>query len=121
MPNQGKPNLCLEMAHLLFMHIVGCSKLLMDEQSEALHQLNQIVRKTEAARVPETAGHLIYLPSGDGMALVFTSSVECALQINQVSPAQPRLPVRPRFDKIVASLAPKACFAFLLSSLLPRS
>jgi TolB-like protein/Tfp pilus assembly protein PilF len=88
----------LEIAHVLFMDIVGYSKLLTDEQSEALQELNQIVRSTEAAREAEAAGQLTILPTGDGMALVFTGSVEepveCALEISQALRAQPSLPVR---------------------------
>src|SRR5437660_8797581 len=88
----------LEIAHVLFMDIVGYSKLLTDEQSEALQELNQIVRSTEAAREAEAAGALTVLPTGDGMALVFAGSVEepveCALEISQALRAQPSLPVR---------------------------
>ena len=88
----------LEIAHVLFIDIVGYSKLLTDEQSEALQELNQIVRNTEAARAAEAAGQLIILPTGDGMALVFTGSVEgpaeCALEISQALHAQPSVPVR---------------------------
>ena len=88
----------LEIAHVLFMDIVGYSKLLTDEQSEALQELNQIVRRTEAAREAEAAGALTVLPTGDGMALVFTGSVEepveCALEISQALRAKPSLPVR---------------------------
>ncbi len=88
----------LEIAHVLFMDIVGYSKLLTDEQSEALQELNQIVRSTEAAREAEAAEALTILPTGDGMALVFTGSVEepveCALEISQALRAQPSLPVR---------------------------
>ena len=77
----------LEIAHVLFMDIVGYSKLLTDEQSEALQELNQIVRSTEVARQAEAAGALTVLPTGDGMALVFTGSVEepveCALEISR--------------------------------------
>src|SRR6184192_683103 len=98
MADQQKTQLRLEIAHVLFMDIVGYSKLLIDEQSEALHELNQIVRNTEAARTAEAASQLIILPTGDGMALVFTGSVEepveCALQISQKLCAQPSLPVR---------------------------
>lgn len=98
MLEKEKTNLRLEIAHVLFIDIVGYSKLLIDEQSEALHELNQIVHQTEAARKAEAAGQLIYLPTGDGMALVFTGSVEdpveCALQISNVLRAQPSLPVR---------------------------
>src|SRR5437773_5844875 len=88
----------LEIAHVLFMDIVGYSKLLTDEQSEALQELNQIVRSTEAASEADAAGGLTVLPTGDGMALVFAGSVEepveCALEISQALRAQPSLPVR---------------------------
>jgi len=88
----------LEIAHVLFIDIVEYSKLLTDEQSEALRELNQIVRNTEAVREAEAAGHLMILPTGDGMALVFTGSVErpaeCALEVGQALRAQPSLPVR---------------------------
>jgi TolB-like protein/Tfp pilus assembly protein PilF len=98
MPDEQKTQLRLEIAHVLFVDIVGYSKLLIDEQSEALQELNTIVQGTEAARTAEAAGQLIILPTGDGMALVFTGSVEdpveCALQISQRLRAQPSLPVR---------------------------
>jgi Adenylate and Guanylate cyclase catalytic domain len=98
MDDDEKTKARLEIAHVLFIDIVEYSKLLTDEQSEALQELNQIVRKTEAAREAEAAGHLIILPTGDGMALVFTGSVErpaeCALEVSQVLRAQPSLPVR---------------------------
>src|SRR5437773_7867627 len=88
----------LETGHVLFIDIVGYSKLLTDEQSEALQELNQIVRSTEAARDADAAGGLTILPTGDGMALVFTGSVEepveCALEISHALRAQPSLPVR---------------------------
>jgi len=88
----------LEIGHVLFIDIVGYSKLLTDEQSEALQELNQIVRNTEAAREAQAAGQLIILPTGDGMAMVFTGSVdgpaECALEVSQALHAQPSLPVR---------------------------
>src|SRR5947208_16786329 len=88
----------LEIAHVLFMDIVGYSKLLTDEQSEALQELNQIVRNTEAAREAAAAGQLTILSTGDGMGLVFTGSVEepveCALEISHALRAQTSLPVR---------------------------
>src|SRR5213080_3041522 len=98
MADEQKAKLRLEIAHVLFMDIVGYSKLLTDEQSEALQELNQIVRSTEAAREAEAAEALTVLPTGDGMALVFAGSVEepveCALEISQALRAQPSLPVR---------------------------
>jgi TolB-like protein/Flp pilus assembly protein TadD len=97
MAEEQKPKR-LEIAHVLFVDIVGYSKLLTDEQSEALHELNQVVRSTETARQAEAAGALTVLPTGDGMALVFTGSVEepaeCALEISRALRAQPSLPVR---------------------------
>src|SRR6266496_207885 len=98
MADESKTKSRLEIAHVLFMDIVDYSKLLTDEQSEALHELNQIVCNTEAARDAEAAGKLTILPTGDGMALVFTGSVEepveCALEIGHALRAQPSLPVR---------------------------
>src|SRR5207302_3383682 len=93
---QTKPR--LEIAHVLFIDIVGYSKLLTDDHPEALQELNQMVRNTEAAREAQAAGQLIILPTGDGMAMVFTGSVdgpaECALEVSQALRAQPSLPVR---------------------------
>jgi TolB-like protein/Tfp pilus assembly protein PilF len=98
MPDESKTKLRLEIAHVLFIDIVGYTKLTTDEQSEALHELNAIVRNTETAREAEAAGQLIFLPTGDGMALVFTGSeeepVECALEITQALRAKPSLPLR---------------------------
>jgi TolB-like protein/class 3 adenylate cyclase len=98
MADEQKAKQRLEIAHVLFMDIVDYSKLLTDEQSEALQELNQIVRNTETAREAEAAGELTILPAGDGMALVFTGSVEepveCALEISHALRAQPSLPVR---------------------------
>src|SRR5215471_11550177 len=98
MADEQKAKPRLEIGHVLFMDIVGYSKLLTDEQSEALQELNQIVRSTETAREAEAAGGLTILPTGDGMALVFTGSVEepveCALEISQALRAEPSLPVR---------------------------
>ena len=98
MADEEKAKLRLEIGHVLFIDIVGYSKLLTDEQSEALQELNQIVRNAEAALEALAADRLTILPTGDGMALVFTSSVEepveCALEISQALRAQPSLPVR---------------------------
>jgi class 3 adenylate cyclase len=77
----------LEIAHVLFMDIVGYSKLLINEQAELLQELNRIVRNTNQFRNAEAASELIRLPSGDGMALVFLRSaeapVQCAIEISQ--------------------------------------
>ena len=77
----------LEIGHVLFMDIVGFSKLLVDEQSDASQRLNQIVRNTEQFRTAEAADKLIRLPTGDGMVLVFYTGPEaparCAMEIGR--------------------------------------
>ena len=96
MPEEATPKR-LEIGHVLFIDIVGYSRLLSDDQAEALHELNHLVRETDAFREAETAGKLISLPTGDGMALVFTNSVEapaeCALKLSQALRRKPSLPV----------------------------
>ena len=98
MPTEESSGVKFQIAHVLFIDIVGYSKLLIDEQSEAVQELNQVVRNTETARAAVAVKQLIILPTGDGMALVFTGSVEqpveCALQISQALRAQPSVPVR---------------------------
>ena len=88
----------LEIGHVLFMDVVGYSKLLINEQREIQHQLTQIVRSTEHFRAAEAAGKLIRLPVGDGMALVFFNSpeapVQCALEITEALKAHPQLKLR---------------------------
>jgi len=80
-------DLQLEIAHLLLIDIVGYSKLLVNEQIEALQELARIVRITECFRNAEEKGKLIRVPTGDGMALLFFRSpeepVRCALEISQ--------------------------------------
>jgi TolB-like protein/Tfp pilus assembly protein PilF/class 3 adenylate cyclase len=88
----------LEIAHVLFMDIVGFSKSLINEQSEMLRQLNQIVRDTAQVGAAEAAGKLIRLPTGDGVALAFFTTpdapLRCAIEISQVLKSHPDLPVR---------------------------
>jgi predicted transcriptional regulator YheO/class 3 adenylate cyclase len=83
--SSGQPEFRLEIAHVLFMDIVGYSKRGVDEQRQLIEALNRTVRETRQFRKSEAAGKLISIPSGDGMALVFFESpedpVECALQI----------------------------------------
>ncbi len=70
------------------MDIVGYSKLLINQQSELLRLLNEVVRSTEQFRSAEEARMLVRLPTGDGMALAFFSSpdapVRCAMEIARV-------------------------------------
>jgi TolB-like protein len=75
----------LEIGHVLFVDIVGFSKLLVDQQADCSHCLNQIVRNTEQFRAAEATGRLTRLPTGDGMVLVFSTGPEaptrCAMEI----------------------------------------
>src|SRR5215210_7433340 len=69
----------LEVAHVLFMDIVGYSKLLFDEQTKYLGRLQEIVRATKEFRLGQGRDELICLPTGDGMALVFFGDPEAPL------------------------------------------
>ena len=98
MSSAQEPHLHLEVGHILFLDIVGYSKLLSDEQKELVQELNQIVRETEQFRAAEAEGKLTRLPTGDGMVLVFTNNpeapVECALEISKALQSHPKLKVR---------------------------
>src|SRR5207249_6954758 len=76
-----------EIGHVLFIDIVGYSKLLINEQSEQIQTLRKIVRGAEQFRLAEAEGKLVRLPTGDGAALVFRTNVEapalCALEITR--------------------------------------
>jgi TolB-like protein len=98
MAAEVKKEIELEIGHVLFMDIVGYSKLLIHEQSERQQQLNEIVRSTEQFRSAKKSGKLIRLSRGDGMALVFFNTVEapvqCALEINKALLHHPQLKLR---------------------------
>jgi TolB-like protein len=90
-------DLKFEIGHVLFIDIVGYSKLLIEEQKERLNQLTEIVLGT--AQVREASDEqVVRLPTGDGMALVFRDSAEeparCALEIAEALRKHPDLPVR---------------------------
>jgi class 3 adenylate cyclase len=153
MPAEVSKEIELEIAYVLFVDIVGYSKLVTSEQRRLLELLNRIVRESEHFRTAEAKGRLITVPTGDGMALVFYNTpeapAECALEISRAATEHPELKLRmgihsgpvsgvvdvsgraniagaginiaqrvmdcgdaglrgdPRFEKIVASLAPK--------------
>jgi serine/threonine-protein kinase len=98
MSAEDKPDLHLEIAHVLFMDVVGYSKLLINDQTEVLEQLNQIVRQVRHFREAEATGKLIRLAAGDGMALVFFNNAEaplkCALEIAEALQNYPNIPLR---------------------------
>src|SRR6266516_808724 len=98
MPPESASDVKFEIGHVLFIDIVGYSKLLINEQSEQIQTLNEIVRATEQFRLAEVEGKLLRLPTGDGGALVFRNSPEatvlCALEISKALKNHPELHVR---------------------------
>src|SRR6266403_2514659 len=88
----------LEIGHVLFIDIVGYSKLLLKPQSELLGELNEVVSGTNEFRQADSAGKLIRLPTGDGMALVFRTNgeapVECAMEIARALKSHPAIQLR---------------------------
>jgi TolB-like protein/tetratricopeptide (TPR) repeat protein len=98
MPAESSSDVKFEIGHVLFIDIVGYSKLLITEQSEQLQTLKQIVRGTEQFRLAEAEDKLLRLPTGDGGALVFRTTPEapvlCALGISRELKKHPELRVR---------------------------
>src|SRR5205814_2926903 len=98
MPTEVNKEIELEIAYVLFIDIVGYSKLVTAEQRRLLELLNRIVREAEHFRTAEANGRLITVPTGDGMALVFYNTpeapVECALEIGRAASEHPELKLR---------------------------
>src|SRR6184192_1179802 len=98
MSTEVKKEIELEIAHVLFIDIVGYSKLAVNEQRALIEGLNDIVRATDEFQAAETTGRLIKIPTGDGMALVFYQSpeapVDCALEISRGLKDHPELRLR---------------------------
>ena len=98
MSAEVKKEIQLEIGHVLFIDIVGYSKLLIDEQRDYLHTLNEVVRRTDSFHTADAAGKLTRLPTGDGMALVFATTpdapVSCAIEISNALRSHPELRVR---------------------------
>jgi len=98
MPAEVKKEIQLEIAHVLFIDIVGYSKLSINNQHAAVEELNQLVRTSEQFQRAEAAGSLLKISTGDGMALVFYTSPEapaqCAVDISCARKEHPRLQLR---------------------------
>ena len=98
MPEPQPPHVKLEIGHVLFIDIVGYSKLLISEQSDQLQKLKEIVWATEQFRQAQAEGKLLRLPTGDGGALVFRNHSEapvlCAMEISKGLKQHPELRVR---------------------------
>jgi adenylate cyclase len=92
------PDVELEIGHVLFVDIVGYTKLLIHEQLEYLEKLREVARATETFRTAQREGKLTRLPTGDGGALVFHTSpeapVKCAMEIAHELKQHPELRVR---------------------------
>ncbi len=93
-----KKEIQLEIGHVLFIDIVGYSKLSVNEQHAAVEELNEIVRASEQFQRAEAASRLLKIPTGDGMALVFYTSPEapaqCAVEISRAFKEHPRPQLR---------------------------
>src|SRR5437016_10508547 len=98
MSSETKKESQLEIAHVLFIDIVGYSKLSINEQRAAIDELTQVVRASEQFQNAEAGARLIKIPIGDGMALVFYKTpeepVKCALEISRGLKEHPRLQLR---------------------------
>jgi TolB-like protein len=97
-PTESSSDVKFEIGHVLFIDIVGYSKLLINEQREELQKLKEIVRGTEQVGLAEAEAKLLRLPTGDGGALVFRNNPEapvlCAMEIAQALKSYPQLRVR---------------------------
>ena len=98
MPSEPAQGVKFEIGHVLFIDIVGYSKLLINEQTELLEHLKEMVRGSEEVRAAEAEEKLIRLATGDGMALVFRTSpnspAQCALELSQADKEHPELQLR---------------------------
>src|SRR5437899_4524299 len=95
---ESKKEIQLEIAHVLFIDIVGYSKLSSNKQHSAVDELTQIVRATEQFQKAEASERLVKIATGDGVALVFYTSpeapVRCAVELSRALKDHPRLRVR---------------------------
>jgi len=93
-----KREIQLEIAHVLFIDVVGYSKVSINEQHAAIDELTQIVRATDQFQKADASERLIKIATGDGMALVFFTSPEapaqCASEISHALKEHPRLRLR---------------------------
>src|SRR5215470_14341110 len=98
MSTELKKEIQLEIAHVLFIDIVGYSKLSINEQHAVVDRLTQIVRATEQFQKAEASERLIKIATGDGMALVFYASpeapVRCAVELSRALKEHPQLRLR---------------------------
>ena len=98
MSAETSPNSKLEVAHVLFIDVVGYSALLSDEQSAVIARLKELVQATRQFRAAAAVDEVIFLPTEDGIALAFfhrpEAPVECAVAIAKTSRADPKMHLR---------------------------
>src|SRR4249919_2871647 len=98
MPNDAQKEIQLEIAHVLFIDIVGYSKHSVNEQHARVDELNGIVRLSEQFQKAEAANRILKIPTGDGVAFVFYRSPEdpahCAFASSRTLKDNQRLHVR---------------------------
>jgi TolB-like protein/class 3 adenylate cyclase len=98
MAEEVKKRIALEIAHVLFIDIIGYSRLSINDQHAAVDELTAIVRASQPFQQAEAADKLIRIPTGDGMALVFFTSpdapAECAIEIDRALKGHARLRLR---------------------------
>jgi TolB-like protein/Tfp pilus assembly protein PilF len=98
MAGEVRKEIQLEIAHVLFIDIVGYSKLSINEQHAAVDELTQIVRDTGEFKKADATQRLVKIATGDGMALVFYTSpegpVRCAIEVSRALKDNPRLRLR---------------------------
>src|SRR6059058_171457 len=98
MSAEVKKQIQLEIAHVLFIDIVGYSRLSSNEQHAVVDELTQIVRATDQFQKADASERLIKIATGDGMALVFYTSpeapVRCAIELSRALKDHPRLRLR---------------------------
>src|SRR5260370_7600284 len=82
----------------LFTRVFGFRNRPIAQKRAVVERLNEIVRGTDEFQAAESAGHLIKIPTGDGIKLVFYHSpeapVECALEISRALKKHPELQLR---------------------------
>ncbi len=90
MTSERSPDAKFEIGHVLFIDIVGYSKLLINEQSEQIRTLKEVVRGTEQFRLAQAEGKLLRLPTGDGGARVFRTSPEGGPRFQKLCEEEPK-------------------------------
>src|SRR5262249_15749761 len=87
-----------QLAHVLFIDIVGYSKLSNSDQHAAIEELTRIVRASQEFQRAEAASRLTRSPTGDGMALAFYTGPEapaqCAVELSRALKEHPDLQLR---------------------------